>query len=197
MVELADTLVKELGLASTIISQGKNFKHILIPEYDRGLLPGIETDGKNLPDDFKLAFFSHLHQFDQTEGNINDYPCIYAFELIDKLDCERVLAAFTQLNQEEIQRKLPALNTYHTKDSNYLYVGKVECAVGNRLVTHLGYYRQQGNHGLQLAYWMKDLVPSVRIRVHIFRFEKAFKPYISSFEVIMAKKLNPIIGRHK
>ena len=54
----------------------------------------------------------------------------------------------------------------------------------------------QGNHGLQLAYWIKDILPAIKIRVHIFRFDKKFKPYLTAFEVIMAKELKPIIGKH-
>lgn len=151
MIELENLLLEELDNASTIINQSKNFKQIVIPEYDCPQLPGIETDGKNLPDDLKLMFFSHLHQFDQTDGNINEYPCIYAFEIINKLDCERILKVFVQINQDEIQRKLPALKSNSSKESNYLYVGKIENYAGNRLITHLGYYHQPGNHGLQLA----------------------------------------------
>ncbi|UPZ36497.1 hypothetical protein MUB18_20640 [Sphingobacterium sp. PCS056] len=196
MEEISNTLFSELNNAIQILEVAKNFKHIIIPEYDCSRLPEIGTNGKNLPENLKHEFFSHLHQFDQVDGNINDFPCIYAFELIDILDGDRVLQAFTQVDKVLIQRTIPALKSQPPKDSKYLYLGKVETAVGNRLVTHLGYYVQPGNHGLQLAYWMKDILPAIKIRVHIFRFEKKFKPYLTAFEVIMAKELKPIIGKH-
>ena len=196
MEDIAGILLTEIDSASKIISHNKSFKHIIIPEYDCSQLPGIETNGKNLPDNLKLSFFSHLHQYDHREGSINDFPCIYAFELVEESDRHRVLEAFTKIDGNQIQRKLPALKTLNPENSTFLYVGKVNKFVGNRLVTHLGYYTQKNNHGLQLAHWIKDMLPSIKLRVHIFRFEKEFTPYISAFEVIMARKLKPLIGKH-
>lgn len=198
MLDIADTFLKELDLATRIISDSKTFKHIIIPEFDCSLLPGIETDGKELPEDLKFSIFSHIHQFDQVEGDINNFPCIYVFELIKKSDCERLRQAYWLVDQVKIKRKLPIMNVDSSNDSNYLYVGKAEkTGVGRRLVTHLGYHQKPGNHGLQIAYWIKDLIPAVKIRIHVFRFEKQFGPYVSSFEKIMAERLKPIMGKHR
>lgn len=196
MEDIAGILLTEIDSASKIISHNKSFKHIIIPEYDCSQLPEIGTNGKDLPDDLIASFFFHLHQYDHSEGNINDFPCIYAFELVEESDRHRVLEAFTKIDGNQIQRKLPALKTLNPENSTFLYVGKVNKFVGNRLVTHLGYYTQKNNHGLQLAHWIKDIFPSIKLRVHIFRFEKEFAPYISAFEMIMARKLKPIIGKH-
>lgn len=196
MNEIAATLQNEIETALKVIDHSKNFKHIIIPDYDCSQLPGIETNGKNLPDDLIASFFFHLHQYDHSEGNINDFPCIYAFELLEESDRHRVLEAFTKIDGNQIQRKLPALKTLNPENSTFLYLGKVNKFVGNRLVTHLGYYTQKNNHGLQLAHWIKDILPSIKIRVHVFRFEKEFVPYISAFEVMMARNLKPLIGKH-
>lgn len=142
MNKIAATIKKEIETALKVIENSKNFKHIIIPDYDCSKLPGIETNGKNLPDNLIESFFSHLHQYDQIEGNINDFPCIYAFELVEESDTNRVLEAFTKTDGHKIQRKLPALKTLDPESSSYLYVGKVNRFVGNRLVTHLGYYVQ-------------------------------------------------------
>lgn len=85
MEEISNTLFSEVNNATQIIEEAKNFKHFIIPEYDCSTLPEIGTNGKNLPENLKDEFFFHLRQFDQIDGNINDFPCIYAFELIDIL----------------------------------------------------------------------------------------------------------------
>lgn len=70
MIEIVNTLVEELDIVSKIICQGKNFKHIMIPEYDCSQLPRIETDRKNLRDNFKLIFFSHLLKLGSSESGL-------------------------------------------------------------------------------------------------------------------------------
>lgn len=190
-----EILNKKLDAARNTFAKGNLYKHILIPEFDCSILSDHNTDGKNLPEHIKREFFSHLHQFDETEGNINNFPCIYVFELTNDSDKSRVIEAFQTQRKQENDRTLPALKT-KIPDSNYIYVGKVQSEVGGRLVTHLGYYQSKGNHGLQLAYWVRKLTPSLKINVHVFRFDVEFTPYISAFEVIMAKQLNPMIGKH-
>jgi hypothetical protein len=118
------------------------------------------------------------------------------FELQDKSDCKRVVEALKKVKSENIGRILPPFKT-KIPESKYLYVGKVQREVGGRMVTHLGYYNTTGNHGLQLAFWAKDMIPSLQITVSIYRFKSEMTPYISSFEKILADKLKPIIGKHK
>jgi len=193
---IEEILNKQIDDARKILSRGRLYKHILIPEFDCSLLPHYKTNGNNLPEEIKRVFFSYLHQFDETEGYINSFPCIYVFELANENNKERVIQAFQDQQKQKTDRILPALKM-SIPDSRYLYVGKVQKEVGGRLVTHLGYYQSAGNHGLQLAYWAKELSPSLKINVHVFRFDVEFKPYISAFEVIMARQLNPLIGKHK
>ena len=145
----------------------------------------------------KRSLFYYIHQFDVEEGEINGFPCIYAFELLDASEGKAILDRFKIQQQIDFGRKLPALKSKtRFRNSNYLYVGKAQQHVGNRIVTHLGYYQSNGNHGLQLAFWLREFQPAVKLRIHVFRFSIEFKDYLSAFEVIMAKQLNPIIGRH-
>lgn len=192
MEEISNTLFSELNNAVQIIEGAKNFKHIIIPDYDCSQLPGIETNGKNLPDDLTLSFFSHLHKYDQIEGNINDFPCIYAFELVEESDTHRVLEEFTKIDGNKIQRKLPTLKSQPFQNSKYLYIGKCDNSIESSLVAHFGYSDETTDFGLQLAYWLKDVTPAIKLNVHIFRFIKEFEPYLKHFEVKLSELLNPI-----
>lgn len=194
-INLSELLEKEIAKGKDILSKNNLFKHIVIPDFDCSTLPPETTDGKNLPEDLKRNFFSHLHQFDTTEGDINSYPCLYVFELVNPEDAQRVLEEFNTLREKGITRTLPALrgNIQHSKN---LYIGKAQQKVGGRLVTHLGYYQKKFNHGLQLAFWSRNMLPGLQIKVHVLRFDKDFLPFLSAFEVILAKKLMPLIGKH-
>lgn len=188
-------LQSELEKAARVLAQENSFRHILVSGFDCSTLPGVETDGRKLPEDLVSNFFQPIHQYDASEGGINDFPCLYAFELADAADAGRVLEAFKSINPNEIKRTLPVLKSKNL-NSKFLYVGKVLYGVGGRLVTHLGYYHKDYNHGLQLAYWAKELSPPVILNVHVFRFRKDFLPYLESFEVLLAKELQPLIGSH-
>lgn len=194
-MNLSELLEKEIAKGKDILSKNNLFKHIIIPDFNCSTLPPETTDGKNLPEDLKRNFFSHLHQFDTTEGDINSYPCLYIFELVNPEDAQRVLEEFNTLREKGITRRLPALKR-NIQPSPYLYIGKRQQDVGGRLVEHLGYHQKDFNHGLQLVYWSKNMLPCLQIKVHVLRFDKDFLPFLSAFEVILAKKLKPLIGKH-
>jgi len=194
--QIDETLTDSLKKAKDIFNKNSLYHKIEIPNFDCSYLPGTETDGKDLPEQIKEEFFYHLHKDDNSEIMVNEFPCLYVFELIDKNDCKRVIEALQKIKSKNIGRTLPPFKT-KIPDSKYLYVGKVEKEVGGRLVTHLGYYQTKGNHGLQLAFWAKEMNPALLISVSIYRFAKEMRPYISAFEKILAKELNPIIGKHK
>lgn len=191
-----DTFLKtELENAIHVFSSEHLYKHILIPNFDCSTLPDKNVDGRDLPESLKFDFFSHLHHFDHSDGNINDFPCLYVFEIVKCLDVNQILEHFKSISKQNSDRVLPALKRKMSL-SNYLYVGKAQKNVGGRLVTHLGYNQRSNNHGLQLVLWVKEFNPSIQINVHVFRFKKEFLPFLSAFEIILAKKLNPIIGKH-
>lgn len=195
--KIEEALSNSLQKAKELFLQENLYKKILIPNVDCSqLTEPKDTDGKELPEHIKGNIFSYLHAFDDKDGiEINTRPCLYVFKLQDIKDRERVLEAFTNEDEKKINRKLPALKS-PPPVSKYLYVGKVEKEVGGRLVTHLGYYQSSGNHGLQLAFWAKELNPPLMLNIHVYRFTSDMKPYIQSFEKMLAKELNPIIGKH-
>ncbi len=194
--KIEESLSNSLQKAKELFLQENLYKKILIPNVDCSQLSEPkDTNGKKLPEHIETNIFKPLHQFDRDEVKINSCPCLYVFELHDIKDRDRVLKAFTSEEEDKINRKLPALKS-PPPISKYLYVGKVEKEVGGRLVTHLGYYQSSGNHGLQLAFWAKELRPPLMLNIHVYRFTSDMKPYIQSFEKMLAKELNPIIGKH-
>lgn len=197
MEKINQIVSEKIEKASELFNQKNElYKHIFIKDIDCSLLPETNTDGKELPEEIKRNIFSHLHQFDQTEIEVNKCPAVYIFELCNEQDRERVIKAFEKVkDQKEINRSFPALRN-KIPQSKYLYVGKVEREVGGRIVTHLGYYQSNYNHGLQLAYWAKELNPPLKLNLHVLRFKEDFRDYIAAMEVIMAKELQPIIGKH-
>lgn len=188
-------LNNKLREARLLFEKETFYKYILINDIDCSELPSSDTDGKELPKAIIDRIFKPLHSFDDSEIEINSCPAVYAFELCNENDRDRVLGAFIETKKITTDRKLPALKK-KPPYSKYLYVGKVEKEVGGRIVTHLGYYQSNGNHGLQLAYWARELKPKVKVNLHVFRFIEEFRPYVSAMEVILAKELNPIIGKH-
>jgi len=195
--KIEEALSNSLQKAKELFLQENLYKKIIIPNVDCSqLTEPKDTDGKELPEHIKENIFKYLHAFDGPDKiEINTRPCLYVFELQDIKDRERVLEAFTSEDEKKINRKLPALKS-PPPVSKYLYVGKVEKEVGGRLVTHLGYYQSSGNHGLQLAFWAKELRPPLMLNIHVYRFTSDMKPYIQSFEKMLAEELNPIIGKH-
>ena len=193
IVEIMDV---ELSNSKKIFDKVNLYKHILVKDIDCSKFPDPKnTDGKELPEQLKKDVFSHIHHYDESEIEINSCPAVYVFELCDNNDKDRVIKEFEKIQKVNIDRTLPAFKNSNI-DSKYLYVGKVEKKVGGRIVTHLGYYKREWNHGLQLAYWAKELDPPLKLNLHIFRFNEDFRPFIAAMEVIMAKQLNPLIGKH-
>lgn len=191
-----ETLSHKLSEARTIFNTEHLFREIIIPTFDCSNLPPSITNGNDLPEEFKRNFFGHLHAFDISEKPIKESPCLYVFELDDQKDGSRVVDTIKKVDSENIKRVLPVFKKT-IPDSKYLYVGKRLRDVGGRLVEHLGYHQKDNNHGLQLAFWARQMHPPLKIIVHVFRFEKEMTPYMGAFENILAKELKPIVGTHK
>lgn len=195
MTAIKEIVNDKLLDARNLFNGNELFKYIKISNIDCSELPHSSTDGNKLPDKLIENLFSHLHFYDEEEVKINECPVVYVFELHDKNDRDRIISAFKEVQKTGIDRTLPALKK-QIPNSKYLYVGKVEKEIGGRIVTHLGYYQKSGNHGLQLAFWARNMNPEIRLNLHVFRFKKEFKPFIAAMEVIIAKELEPIIGKH-
>ena len=80
-------------------------------------------------------------------------------------------------------------------DSRILYVGKVKRHFWGRLIQHLGYYKVNRTQGLQLYYWAKEL--NLNLKVTVIEFEPEMIDLMEVLESALAKKLKPILGKHK
>jgi len=101
------------------------------------------------------------------------------------------------------KKSKPARNNIVPQNSKILYVGKVESCIWGRLIMHLGFHtnKNQGNpqesnvHGLYLSDWTKGL--ELKLKFTILEFEKNMIDLMEVMEKSLAKKLQPIIGKHK
>ena len=195
-MNIEETINKNLAEAKRLFNNLKHFEPIIIKDIDCSELPDPDkTKGNDLPEELLNNVFYKLHEFDKEEGKVNDDPALYVFELCDENQKEAIIEKFKMAQETITDRRLPSLKKSKI-DSKFLYVGKVESGVGGRIVTHLGYYHQRENHGLQLAHWAREKKDSFKLNLYVYRFEKEFKPFIEAMEVMLAKELNPLIGKH-
>lgn len=132
---------------------------------------------------------------------IEKNPCIYSFELQTNVSSEIIVEKIIEFGQNS-HKTIPAIKAHYPKDSNFLYVGKVNACIWGRLITHLGFHTlknggdpiSSSNHGLQLYYWAKSLSLSVKFKV--IAFEPEMTDLMEILERKLAKELNPIIGKH-
>ena len=89
----------------------------------------------------------------------------------------------------------PAIKTTIDYDSRTLYVGKVKGSFWGRLIQHLGFFKVNATQGLQLYYWAKDL--SLKLRVNIYVFDNNMADIMPIVEYAFAKRLKPLVGKHK
>ncbi len=188
---------QQIDSARAVFGQYNAFETIRIEGFNcADLTPPEETNGRDLPKRILETFFQKLHALDATDGNINNFPCLYVFELADPEDADRTWQCFKTLaGNNTTNRNLPAFKK-GDKKSPVLYVGKADRGVGGRLVTHMGYLDKPGNHGLQLAFWAREMNPPLLLNVTVLRFKQAFRPYLVVFEKQLAKDLQPIVGKH-
>lgn len=133
-----------------------------------------------------VSMFQALQEF-------KEFPALYFFQINPTIPKSEIVTRMKD-EREKYQLNIPADNS--TKDnSGILYVGKVtECFFG-RLIEHLGYHRDKTSHGLQIDYWIPQ-IPNPQLSFTVFFFEKEVRNHIEVLERIVAKSLNPIIGKH-
>jgi len=125
----------------------------------------------------------------------NDAPCVYWFEVLNGPDNAAIHSCFNEYKKSSI-RGVPALKDLNGNNSRILYVGKSTAGFWGRLITHMGYLAGNGTtQGLQLDYWAKSLC--LELQLNILQFPNAMADYLSIVEYALAKKLQPIIGKHR
>ena len=145
--------------------------------------------------------FSEYELMFKKLAEIEQNPCIYSFELQTNVSPDIIVEKITEFAKNS-SKKIPAIKTNYPKDSNFLYVGKVNSCIWGRLITHLGFHTlknggnpiSSSNHGLQLYFWAKSL--SLKIKFKVIPFESDMTDLMEVLERKLAKELNPIIGKH-
>ncbi|MCF8244086.1 MAG: hypothetical protein K9J37_02805 [Saprospiraceae bacterium] len=125
--------------------------------------------------------------------NIKD-PVLYYFEIVSKTDKLKILEEIRNYRNFEGSRPIPAIKKSLNLESSILYVGRARCFWA-RLIVHLGYHKNSRKHGLQIYHWARML--SLQLRVHIFEFNSDMDALMPLLEYKLAKKLQPLIGKHK
>lgn len=122
-------------------------------------------------------------------------PVVYWFELDESCNKKNIIEKLLWYKDHINERSTPALNKSINYSSNILYVGKVKNKFYGRLIQHLGYFTNSQTQGLQLYHWLSD--EGIKLTVHIFEFDENMADLIGVVENRLARKLQPLIGKHK
>jgi hypothetical protein len=122
-------------------------------------------------------------------------PMLYWFEIVSDTDTKKVIESLNNYKAINNSKSTPALKSTINYDSKILYVGKVKGSFWGRLIQHLGFYKVNATQGLQLFYWANGL--SLNLKVNILEFNNNMADIMPIIEHAFAKKLQPLIGKHK
>lgn len=121
-------------------------------------------------------------------------PVLYIFEIMSNFDADFIIKKITDFRNSLNWKATPAIKR-QIPDSNILYVGKVKKNFEGRVYQHLGYYKVQATQALQLFHWAKEL--KLELKLTAIEFEPDATEFLSILEKGFAKKLQPILGKHK
>ena len=122
-------------------------------------------------------------------------PVLYWFEWVSEHSSHEILDAFECYKDSPECKAIPALKSKPEYGTKVLYVGKVKAQFWGRFITHLGFYKTNKTQGVQLFYWAKPL--GLQLSVHVFEFDNDMADLMTIVEFEMAKKLKPLLGKHK
>ena len=121
-------------------------------------------------------------------------PCLYFFEILSDHIPQEIISKIREYSLTEKSRATPAIKS-KIPESKILYVGKVKRLMFGRLIQHLGYFPTSATQGLQLFYWTSSL--NLKLQLTVLEFEPEMINLMEVLENELAKKLKPILGKHK
>lgn len=208
---MSNAPIKASNSNQKIFNEFEKITQQIIDNKDTDLFKISTFNTKDLPDHDKyethincVPEFSHLFEkLDTIEKN----NCLYWFELdsIEKASEINILLDNYRLKKgTDGFKTVPATNKNHT--SKILYVGirrggfvtrektlKLTNITG-RMIQHLGYYHSKGTQGLQLYEYAKG--EDFNITLKVVQFDNIENAYLNIIEKMVAKKLEPLTGRH-
>lgn len=122
-------------------------------------------------------------------------PVLYWFEIISDTDRELIRQKVTAYSKSSGSKVTPAMKKTFDQNSNTLYVGKVKGVFWGRMIQHLGFYNKSNAQGLQLFYWAKEI--NLKLKVNAISFDKSMADLVSVLELEVARRFQPIIGKHR
>ena len=148
-------------------------------------------------DDFNYVDIRQSEKFKLIFDQLKDAsgPTLYWFEIISDTDTKKVIETLKAYKVSENPKATPALKTKINYSSKTLYVGKVKGSFWGRLIQHLGFFKVHATQGLQLFYWTKDM--SLELKVNILEFDNNMADIMPVIEYAFAKRLQPLVGKHK
>lgn len=122
-------------------------------------------------------------------------PTIYWIEIVSETDRSSIIDALKLYKTGYNPKATPALKTTINYKSSILYVGKVKGTFWGRLIQHLGFFKVNATQGLQLYHWTQNL--NLILKVNILEFNSDMADILPLIEYTFAKRLQPLVGKHK
>lgn len=122
-------------------------------------------------------------------------PILYWFSIDDKtINATRLREKYIEFKDLKSKRNSAS---YKALDSNSktLYVGKVKKDFHLRLVTHLGYSKNENTAGMQLFHWYNP-EEFGNLTLNYIVFNEEMSDLITILEMELARELKPIIGKY-
>jgi hypothetical protein len=147
-------------------------------------------------DDFNFIDIRDSEKYKEMFSELNEIngPCLYFFEITSGNLNIDIIEKIKNYSKTQNSKTIPAIKK-KIPNSNILYVGKVKGNFWGRLIQHLGYYKVNRTQGLQLFYWAKEIDLSLKLTV--MEFEDEMVDFMEVLERGLAKRLDPILGKHK
>jgi len=172
-------------------------KNILLNSDNYGIVKEYSFDiDCGLLDDFNNYDIRDDIKYKKTFEDITELkgPVLYWFEIISNIENDKIRESINRYREKNNSKSIPAMKKTFDKNSRCLYVGKVKKGVWGRMIQHLGFYKVKRTQGLQLFYWAKEL--NLNIKIHLYEFDSGFEDLVEIFEKELARKINPILGKH-
>jgi hypothetical protein len=124
-------------------------------------------------------------------------PVVYWFEIESAHSGNEIYDMMKNYRNSEIKRNSPALKKTYDVNSRILYVGKVKKDFRGRIFVHLGYYHVVATAGLQLSHWAKECGLKLNLHVIELPLTSGTEDLATLYEIELAKRLKPLVGKHK
>ena len=123
-------------------------------------------------------------------------PILYWFSIDEKIsNAIYIREKYIEYKNLNSKRNCASYKTGLDSNSKTLYVGKVKKDFHLRLVTHLGYSKNENTAGMQLFHWYNPLEYG-NITLNYIVFNEEMSDLITILEMELARELKPIIGKY-